>query len=236
MTEKEIGTLAELNVKPGDVVGCVGWTDDDDSNFFVGTQYTIMKKHPKGYYDDLCAVGQDGWERVDKEGAKMLFRIISRASDTERDSKPADVRGDECHTPLADMGFSTVEATVSGVYHDPATPKTWGEMTDEEKGALLLAHHQGKVIEFVNDCDVRDWKKAVPRWADFCSYRVRPPEPKRETVTLSGWWIGAKYFAASTGGRLANDTHRITLPSLDGNIPAGTYTSEAGETIIVEEL
>jgi hypothetical protein len=30
----------------------------------------------------------------------------------------------------------------------PAAPKLWRDMTPEEKGALLLAAHEGKVIEY----------------------------------------------------------------------------------------
>jgi hypothetical protein len=176
---KETGTLADLNVKPGDVFELINLmfepcTLQSDGRILIGDGPEYYGRYP--------------------EKGHLMACIVSRA-----------------------------------------TPKTWGDMTDEEKGALLLAHHQGKVIEFVNDCDVRDWKKAVPRWADFCSYRVRP-EPKRETVTLWGRFDG---FDQGWGffTRLAPySTHRITLPLLDGNIPAGTYTSEAGETIIVEEL
>ena len=62
-------------------------------------------------------------------------------------------------------------------------PITWGETTPEEKGALLLAHHEGKEIQFINGLDVKEWKKAEPRWAIFCAYRVKP-EPRRETVRL----------------------------------------------------
>lgn len=35
--------------------------------------------------------------------------------------------------------------------------KTWGEMSDEEKGALLLAHHEGKVIERFEDGNMGGW-------------------------------------------------------------------------------
>jgi hypothetical protein len=190
---KETGTLAELNVKPGDVVECVGWLDDDDNDFLVGKQYTIMEKHPKGHYDDLCAVREGrGWTRVYNEDAKMLFRIVSRASDT---------------------------------------PKKWCEMTDEEKGAILLAEHRGEVVEiwggngWWSPCSVGRYQGSA--------YRVRPPEPKRDTVTIYGAPSKHIQWCLEQCGL---DTHRITLPLLDGNIPAGTYTSEAGEAIIVEEL
>lgn len=63
-------------------------------------------------------------------------------------------------------------------------PKTWGEMTREEKGELLLAAHEGKVIEFSDNVDPDDWCAiGGPSFVDRYHYRVKP-EPKRETVTL----------------------------------------------------
>jgi len=35
-------------------------------------------------------------------------------------------------------------------------PKLWREMTDAEKGALLLAHHEGKVIEYYSP-SIQKW-------------------------------------------------------------------------------
>jgi hypothetical protein len=61
------------------------------------------------------------------------------------------------------------------------TPKLWKDMTDEEKGALLLAHHDGKEIEFWAYCE---WIGINPFWLDDFAYRVKPEEPKRETVTF----------------------------------------------------
>ena len=58
--------------------------------------------------------------------------------------------------------------------------KMWRDMTPEEKGALLLAEHEGKKIE------IRwrgEWIQIPPNWADNRAYRVRP---ERETVTLYG--------------------------------------------------
>lgn len=57
--------------------------------------------------------------------------------------------------------------------------KTWGEMTPEEKGALLLAHHEGKAIEIFSE-DEQEWYEYTPRWAYWVSYRVKPEEPKIE--------------------------------------------------------
>jgi len=122
----EIGTLKELNVKPGDVVEYV----------ISGDIYTIAPNkcliHPNGYI-----AWYPFW------GTCYNFRLISRASEI---------------------------------------PKLWRDMTDAEKGALLLAHHEGKVIEyFIGGCG---WMKCpAPIWSYGHAYRVKP-EPKRVTVPL----------------------------------------------------
>jgi hypothetical protein len=65
-----------------------------------------------------------------------------------------------------------------------AAPKLWRDMTPEEKGALLLAAHEGRVVE----C----WYQIAQKWVSDhkgvgafggSAYRIRP-EPKRETVAL----------------------------------------------------
>jgi len=90
------------------------------------------------------------------------------------------------------------------------TPKTWGEMTDAEKGALLLAAHEGKVIEHKSSHKWRE-KKVTFRFNDNGIYRVRP-EPVRETVTLTGY-PARGYFHHDLGSQ---DTHRITFTLTDG--------------------
>ena len=74
-TTTETGTLAELGVKPGDVVGLV----KSLTGMFDGEQYNIQ--------DDGRVLNNDGSGRyygtVDDDAANpMQWRIISRASDT----------------------------------------------------------------------------------------------------------------------------------------------------------
>lgn len=91
--------------------------------------------------------------------------------------------------------------------------KTWGEMTDAEKGALLLAHHEGKVIECLSITNWYECREVV--WDADCAYRVRP-EPKRETVTVygrdvedcNGWFFGPN--------KITSDTVAITFELVDG--------------------
>ena len=53
--------------------------------------------------------------------------------------------------------------------------KTWSELSDIEKGALLLAHHEGKTIEYTLPWR-KDWETCCeePCWSPNVTYRVRP--------------------------------------------------------------
>lgn len=91
-------------------------------------------------------------------------------------------------------------------------PKLWRDMTPEEKGALLLAMHEGKVIEwtgyFGSEFNM-DSIRGTPVWSDTHAYRIKP-EPKVETVSL--------YSNDCAYGRLieAMRGHRITFDLIDG--------------------
>ena len=103
-------------------------------------------------------------------------------------------------------------------------PKTWGEMTPEEKGALLLAHHEGKQIELYSPTD-RVWGVVtMPGWCDGSAYRVKP-EPKRETVKLSGKVYHNGQWAFGTEDK--GDTHRITFDTVDGEPDCDSIRMEA---------
>lgn len=58
------------------------------------------------------------------------------------------------------------------------TPKTWGEMTDAEKGALLLAAYEGKSVWYFNGSHWYD-KPVHSNWYDHICYEVKP-EPNRK--------------------------------------------------------
>ena len=95
------------------------------------------------------------------------------------------------------------------------TPKLWRDMTPEEKGALLLAHHEGKVIEYAEPDYPKDWLVDYyfdPEKEPTLCYRVRP-EPKRETVTLYGQQVTNPHYNPH---QCRHDTHRITFDLIDG--------------------
>ena len=94
---------------------------------------------------------------------------------------------------------------------DPKAPKLWCDMTPEEKGALLLAAHEGKVIEV---WDSGQWvRRSFGVWADGNAYRVRP-EPKRGTVTMQ-WAYEKGGIEGYAHPFNKSATHRITLIRMD---------------------
>ena len=93
--------------------------------------------------------------------------------------------------------------------------KLWRDMTPEEKGALLLAAHEGKVIE--NKGPYSDWIASEPCWADEYAYRIKT-EPKVETVTLNGNDIR---FCGFIKG------HRITFNTINGKPDCASIKMEA---------
>lgn len=94
-------------------------------------------------------------------------------------------------------------------------PKLWRDMTPEEKGALMLAHHEGKKIE----CCAPNFKWfpiEAPAWVSHLRYRVKP-EPKREVVEVHGSIDfdsdGLPHFFQFPE---QNQTHRIAFDLVDG--------------------
>ena len=137
-----IGTLEELDAKPGDVV----YSPTQGKHKLDGLYY-IKHVFSDGAYVRLNIAGKD-------------WTIISRASDTT---------------------------------------KQWRYMTAEEKGALLLAYHDGKLIQYFGSMlkdDVWD-DNEDPAWNDAFYYRVKP-EPKVEVVTV--YHDGVTFNYATTDG------------------------------------
>jgi hypothetical protein len=96
-------------------------------------------------------------------------------------------------------------------------PKHWGDMTPEEKGALLLAHHDGKVIEIYGEIyGNRGWSVVIePKWIQEHSYRVQP-ECKIKTIML---YCGSMDFDPAgdyTDAKVYGDIHLITFNLIEG--------------------
>ena len=94
--------------------------------------------------------------------------------------------------------------------------KLWEEMTPEEKGALLLAHHEGKAIQtdYHPESKYNTWEDNwSPTWSPVCAYRIKPAEPVVEVVEIYG---SKSYGHWAFGGKEDEDTHKITLTIRDG--------------------
>lgn len=124
------------------------------------------------------------------------------------------------NTPNGRVGYSIAYCTHPWEVISRASdkPKTWRDMTPEEKGALLLAAHEGKVIEGRNET----WRDDVwitvhaPSWSNNSSYRVKP-EPKVETVTQH-WKTNRKgeFVPMNQFDKPYDPSHRITFNLIDG--------------------
>ncbi len=95
--------------------------------------------------------------------------------------------------------------------------KLWKDMTDQEKGAILLARYDGKEIQFY-DIAGEDWRTTpAPKFRDNSFIRVKP-EPKRETVVLFGHFqnsgLGFRFFQGQIQYR--KDNYKITFDVVDG--------------------
>ncbi len=114
-------------------------------------------------------------------------------------------------------------------------PRSWSELTDAEKGALLLAQHEGKAVQ------VWAYWQAIPSWrdteismdtdmgTDSYAYRIKP-EPFVDTVTLYGSNV------TWTPTQTDSDTRKLSIPIKDGLAITGTFTNENGDTIQVKKI
>lgn len=97
--------------------------------------------------------------------------------------------------------------------------KLWKDMTPEEKGALLLAHHEGKEIQYYERAHgYEGWEDCgLHPWNDDGSYRVKP-KSKVELVSIHGYqglYVGKPTFWFGPS-ETSEDTHRITFNLVDG--------------------
>ena len=114
-----------------------------------------------------------------------------------------DLRSDMCNGSLGDWELVC----------DPSD-LTWGDMTPEQQGALLLAHHQGKTIQ-VNSFATGLWTRLKhPMWNNNAPYRIGIDSVvvhhEMHSVLYGGNIIG---FAE---GKQTASKHVLTYTSEDG--------------------
>lgn len=90
--------------------------------------------------------------------------------------------------------------------------KPWKDMSPEEKGALLLAHHEGKVIEARDPYNKADtWEKVIlPNWTSSFAYRVKPVVKE---VLLEGFVDHERWY---NGRKSPGVNYKITFNLVDG--------------------
>ena len=98
-------------------------------------------------------------------------------------------------------------------------PKIWDDMTNAEKGALLLAKYEGKPLQMLIG---GDWFDHDGIFAVNVAYRIKPePEPVVETMVLYGDARGN--FATI---KFNSDTHKLTYTITNGVIDCDSVKME----------
>lgn len=184
----EVGKTYELN--NGDVRECVRVNGDD---------HTAVDEYGFGpfFIGNIGLYHQDGrFAACDLDHDLSVKRCVSDT--TTRDPELTSPYGDGNH-PLPDVTSAS------------DSPKTWGDMTDAEKGAMLLAWQRGGQLQYWDE-DNGQWESTDIEPVEFeaDAYRIKP-EPKRETVT--SWWGD---WGFTLGNKSCRDTHRITFTTTNG--------------------
>ena len=159
---------------------------------------------------NFLAYNDDGYICTGRVPWDILDEWVDDISDTLNpiDVTDTDANGDKHY--LSDYP-ETISAEIGGLYEEPKYPTLWCDMAPEEKGALLLAHHDGKVIEAWMYKE--KWLALEPEWIDDIAYRIKP-EPKVEVVVLENDRNGGRSFYEDSGTH--KSTHRITFNLIDG--------------------
>lgn len=98
------------------------------------------------------------------------------------------------------------------------TPKLWRDMTPEEKGALLLAQHEGNIIQ---SFAAGNWgHRGHGGFGNNIAYRVKP-ERTVDVVMLHGRKYVTRTYPDGVwdfdrNERQGDDTHLITFNVIDG--------------------
>ena len=232
-----VGTLAELGVKPGDVVEHVTFGNGKGVsvkghltiNAALGIRKSIVVTF--GYHDvstfriisraEHTAKTDDiskfsNWERVEGEGSGLYAFVkyrISAAGVGKYGAYMVTAPGEQNY--ILAQNVSKADAHEYCVRHslgDVAKPTLFGELTDAKKGALLLAEHNGETIE--RRIYGGMWTdKCDPSWGVFAAYRVKP-KPVVKTVVMPVYYRDEVKPLFDEG--MSNPTHRLTFDVIDG--------------------
>lgn len=91
--------------------------------------------------------------------------------------------------------------------------KPFGELSDAEKGALLLAHHDGKRIEFVRSDGA--WEITQPHWYRDVVYRIAPEPLIPDFIDWSH--VAPEVVAIARGPGCEFAACYLSIPSMRGD-------------------
>lgn len=165
----------------GDKVGPMrfDWTEYDGANIdYAGSECLFLEcgKSLKGRDPDLISEWVEQNNGPDTLGnLDLKLGDVVRLEDEENTMTIQEKEG-RLHAKYKHInGGQFVDASCMKVWtvvsRASDKPRTFGELSDQEKGALLLAHHEGKRIEYMNG---NKWIKCFDVFSDFYPYRVAP--------------------------------------------------------------
>lgn len=239
----QTGTLKELNVKPGDVVQAVKtWSGIPIKDGGVWTIHKDTSRGVKPEYSEghegIVLSGVTVW-RIISRATPPIKLEAGKYYKTRDGRKVGPMRRDpdlyviwDCMEMYPEdddyhwfgdgrRGHASCDDCIDLIAEWPSDdtpaqpePALWRDMTPEQKGVLLLAAHEGKVIECWHHSDTPEyWAEVDPSWADNCAYRIRP-DPKLDTVT--GYFWRSYGLSLFSGYHVSCATHRITFDTIDG--------------------
>ena len=102
------------------------------------------------------------------------------------------------------------DARIVGTYAETvAAPTLWGDMTDAEKGALLLADCNGEKMQAYYCKNTWESKDNGCKYLDHKAYRVKPKVVA--TTTKFKWWM-----QDDVSGHQTSKTYEISIGITDG--------------------
>jgi hypothetical protein len=192
----EVGKKYELN--NGDIVECTG----KDSDWGVKYGYGPFLLGGMYYHEDgrfgCAGLNHSGSVKREHIEGKTLQELGVKAGDVVRWKDNATTYmikmnndGEYCTgDDMATLDDQSPHWSI--VSRATQSPTLWRDMTDAEKGALLLAKFEGRDVDVWSD---GLWCKTTPLFLDTYAYRIKPtPKVEQHAMRLVGNDTGNIYY------------------------------------------
>lgn len=184
-----------------------------------------MNLHEEGTLKELNLEVGDVVESCDPQNHNSWYFKYCNRYTIEEEGRITDDRGGDWNQELPLHTFRVISRAKDAKVENTKELKTWGRLSDEEQGALLLAHHKGEVIEWAyGPCDTFDRSTLDyglhPECDPSVVYRVKR-EPVVETIEL----FLSDTFCTSLD-EYPGDTHKITFDVIDGEVDVNSVNME----------